>query len=448
MTLVYFLATIVLLVVIHEWGHFASARFFGVGVRSFTVGFGKQFVSWVDPKTGTSWGIAPYPVGGYVGLLGEKDQEQSNLQTPVSGKPFTDAPLHAKLLILLAGPLVNLIFAALLYAILSYSAPNPALPVLAKPSLGSPAAAAGIQSGDVISSLNGVAVDSWRGVQKTLLQLDPGQSITLGLDSGRKTVSIHLSNRPTVSAQQTIDETLGLRLMSNGLVVQKLLPEGAALKSGMQVGDVMRSINGVAIDHPAVLMAALQSYSSTSPPIAIEVIRDNQIATAFVSPQLDQHQTYKIGVQFAGLPALSAQSSSAFDALTDGVSTAYSASWLTVKAFGHFLLKPFNSDQLAGPLTIAKTAKESADRGWVAAVAFIAGLSISVGVLNLLPVPMLDGGQIVYHCVTGAATRLGLRFKIAHTQRLNQWWTSAGIGFVAVLTVLAFFTDFKRLFGF
>jgi regulator of sigma E protease len=140
MTVLYFLATIVLLVVIHEWGHFATARFFGVGVRSFTVGFGKQFVSWVDPKTGTSWGIAPYPVGGYVGLLGEKDAADAAEQPTVTGKPFMNAPLHAKLVILFAGPFVNLLFAALLYAVLAYSSPNPALPILATPPAGGAAA--------------------------------------------------------------------------------------------------------------------------------------------------------------------------------------------------------------------------------------------------------------------------------------------------------------------
>jgi regulator of sigma E protease len=443
MTLVYFLATIVLLVVIHEWGHFATARLFGVGVRSFTVGFGKQFVSWVDPKTGTRWGIAPYPMGGYVGLLGEKDNAQLDSLPTVTGQSFMSAPLHAKLLILLAGPMANLVFAALIYAVLALTAPNPALPVLATPPQGSPAHIAGLRSGDVIRTLDGKTMDSWRTVQMALLQLSPGQTLGLDVDSGLKTLPI-----PASKSNQTIDEVLGLRLLSNGLMVQLLLPDGAAIKAGMQVGDVMLSINGVSIDHPAVLLSALQTYVKQMPPLEIQVKRGSQIATAFVTPQLDDNNTYKIGVQFAGLPQLSEHSADIFESVQDGFSSAYTASVLTIKAFGQFLLKPFTSDQLAGPITIAKTAKSSADRGWVAALAFIAGLSISVGVLNLLPVPMLDGGQMVYHCVSRAATLLGFHFKMTHTQQLNRWWTAAGLGFVAVLTLLAFFTDFKRLFGF
>jgi regulator of sigma E protease len=159
-----------------------------------------------------------------------------------------------------------------------------------------------------------------------------------------------------------------------------------------------------------------------------------------------------MGVQFAGIPKLGERTVDAAQAVQDGVMTAYTASVLTVKAFGAFLLKPFASDQLAGPITIAQTAKASADRGLMAALAFVAGLSISVGVLNLLPVPMLDGGQIVYHLLRSGALRFGVsqrfRFKMTTVENLNKVWFSMGIAFVLVLTLLAFFTDFKRLFGF
>ena len=442
MTLLYFLATIVLLVVIHEWGHFATARFFGVGVRSFTVGFGKQCVSWVDPKTGTSWGIAPFPVGGYVGLLGEKEAGDTAPNPAVTGGYFMQAPLHAKLCILFAGPLVNLVFAALLYSILAYSAPNPALPRLAAPALGSPAAAAGLQSGDVIDTLNGVAIVSWRNVQTELLALSAGDSLVLETAAGQR----RALTLPALKPQQSPEDALGLRLYSKGLLVQATMPNSAAAKAGLQARDVMVRINGSTIDHPHVLLAALQAYKAGAPPLAIDVQRGERSATAYVSPELDAKGLYKMGVQFAGLPVQSEQATSAWAATQDGFATAYTASVLTVKAFGAFLLKPFNSEQLAGPITIAQTAKASADRGWMSAVAFVAGLSISVGVLNLLPVPLLDGGQIVYHTLSRLMGMLGLRFKIAHENRLSQLWVSVGVASVLLLTALAFFTDFKRLF--
>jgi regulator of sigma E protease len=445
MSAFYFLATIVLLVVIHEWGHFATARFFGVGVRSFTVGFGKQIISWVDVKTGTSWGIAPFPIGGYVGLLGEKDSTETSKQLGVTGTPFMEAPLHAKLLILLAGPLINIVFAAALYSVLAYSSPNPALPVLASPTLDSQADKAGLQSGDVLSTVNGSNVDNWRAVQTELLQLSAGESFTIGT-VGSKVVKTLVM--PTPIPNQSNDEMLGLRLYSNGLRVQMLLPEGAAIKAGMRINDVMVQVNRKPVDHPDVLLAALRNFKAGEPPLEIAVERQGQTATAFVTPTLDVNNAFRIGVQFAGSPQLSSRSLKFSEAIQEGVSTAYLASLLTIKAFGNFMLKPFNSDQLAGPITIAKTAKASADRGWMAAMAFVAGLSISVGVLNLLPVPVLDGGQIVFHSVRSGSKALGLSFKMKTNEQLNRWWVSFGVTFVVLLTLMAFLTDFKRLFDF
>jgi regulator of sigma E protease len=447
MTVLYFLATIVLLVVIHEWGHFATARFFGVGVRSFTVGFGKQFVSWVDPKTGTSWGIAPYPVGGYVGLLGEKEAAEATNDPTVTGKPFMYAPLHAKLAILFAGPLVNLLFAALLYAVLSYTAPSQPLPILATPPAGSAAAIAGLQSGDEITAINEQTINHWRDLQVALLQASTGDTVRLRTAKGEVKNAVI----PSVLKTQTIDDVMGLRLYTNGLQVQMLVPDAPAATSGMKVGDVLQTINSLVIDHPAVLLTYLQRYKEGDEALNIGVSRAGEQAVAKVTPKRDAQNTYKIGVQFAGVPKLGTQSVEATQALQDGVTTAYTASVLTVKAFGAFLLKPFASDQLAGPITIAQTAKASADRGLMAALAFVAGLSISVGVLNLLPVPMLDGGQIVYHLLRSSALRLGVsqrfRFKISMVENLNKAWSSVGIAFVLILTLLAFFTDFKRLFG-
>jgi regulator of sigma E protease len=359
-----------------------------------------------------------------------------------------DAPLHAKLAILFAGPLVNLVFAAVLYAVLAYYAPPQPLTILASPTAASAAAVAGLQSGDQVVAVNERTIHHWRDLQLALLQASAGETVRL------RTITGEVKNAviPIALNKQTIDETMGLRLYTNGLQVQMLVANAPAAASGMKVGDVLRTINGVTIDHPAVLLGFLQRYKDSDEPLNIGVSRAGELAVASVTPKRDAQNNYKIGVQFAALPKLGERSVDAARAVQDGVTTAYTASVLTVKAFGAFLLKPFDSEQLAGPITIAQTAKASADRGIMSALAFVAGLSISVGVLNLLPVPMLDGGQIVYHALRSGALRLGVsqqfRFKIHTIENLNKAWSSAGIAFVLVLTLLAFFTDFKRLFGF
>jgi regulator of sigma E protease len=172
-----------------------------------------------------------------------------------------------------------------------------------------------------------------------------------------------------------------------------------------------------------------------------------------VFPVADDQKSYKIGVQFALNPQLSEQGITPFLAAKEGFSTCYLASTLTIKALGKFLTNPFESDQLAGPLTIAKTAKTSADQGWKAALAFLAGLSVSVGVLNLLPVPVLDGGQVLYHLGRSTLLRLGLIsvLNLSHPNTdskavvFDKIWLAIGLTFVVLLTFAAFYTDFMRL---
>lgn len=466
MTVLYFLATIVLLVGIHEWGHFAMARVFGVGVRSFTIGFGRQFVSWTDPKTGTSWGVAPYPVGGYVGLLDEKNDADPTLASNVVGKPFVSAPLHAKILILLAGPAVNLIFAAFLYALLAYTAPPQALPILAAPPIGSAAQLSGLRAGDEIASVNEQSVATWRDVQMRLTQFKPSDSI-LETDSATKDVRskdsvpggmaalrmttlggasylLRLPTLTTLSNKQSLEEQLGLRLLSQGLLVEMTLPDSPAQRAGLRQGDVVEAVNGVVVGHPSDLLNSIQAAQGAA--LNLTVLRGAERATASVTPSRDAQGVYKIGLQFVGKFKLSDQPVSALHAINDGVSTAYTASMLTLQALGQFLSHPLSSEQLAGPVGIAQTAKASADRGWSAVMAFVAGLSISVGVINLLPVPLLDGGQIVYHLLRKSTRLLNIPFKMVHANRISDIWMRVGILLILGLTAAAFFADFKRLY--
>jgi regulator of sigma E protease len=467
MTVIYFLATILLLVAVHEWGHFIMARLFGVGVRSFTIGFGKQCIAWQDQKTGTSWGIAPFPLGGYVGLLGEKNNHdgshephplnRNKIAIAVQGKPFVTAPLHAKLLILFAGPCANIVLAAMLYAGLAYTAPNLPLPVLAKPWVGSPAELAGLQSGDRLRLLNGQKMQNWHDVQRSLLDLKSGETIAVTIerqmDDELKIRSMSLVSTTSMvkrDSEKTSTERLGLQLATQGLLINDVLPNTAAAQAGVQLGDVMQTLDGVVIDSPDVLFRALKRYDvQLNQPLVFTVLRNHKILTLSITPFKSMDGAFKIGVQFAGIFSLTVQKLTLLDALNSGVLDAYTAAHLTLQAFGRFLLKPLTSNELGGPISIAKVAKSSVDQGWSSTLAFLASLSISIGVLNLLPIPMLDGGQILYHLGAKILRVGGLTFKIqdrCDLKNFNIAWNYLGLFFVFFVTFIALATDFRPLF--
>ena len=464
MTVVYFLISILFLILIHEWGHFAAARFFGIGVEKFSIGFGKALFSYTDAQTGTRWQLGPVPLGGFVGLLGEKENApDATLARTVQGKPFMQAPLHAKIVVLLAGVTVNLLFAALAYGVLAYNVANPALPIVSAPPADSPAQKGNVQSGDLIVSVNNQFVASWRDVQVSLIGAvdtnaagDPPE-VKLVILRAEKTIErmltpLKLDSEPA-RAPLAPEARLGLRLQATGLSVQGFAADSAAERAGLQREDILTHIDGQKIDHQTVLIAYLQAYSPTQTGVALDFQRAGKAMQLKIVPAIDASGAYKLGVQFAPLAQLSEESVSPVAAVREGFASAYLASELTVRALLKFLRNPLKSEELAGPVTIAKTAKASAERGWQTALAFLAGLSVSVGVLNLLPVPILDGGQVLYHL--GRSTLIWLkkmaflRARPLGSERIavyfDKIWLGLGVSFVLLLTIAAFYTDFQRI---
>jgi regulator of sigma E protease len=438
------------------------ARFFNVGVETFSIGFGKALFAYTDPKTGTCWQLGPIPLGGFVALKGEKTDPSSIVSSAcVQGRPFISAPLHAKVAILVAGVAVNLFFAAITYTCLAYGSMNPARPILASPVSGSLAAIAGIQSGDEVVAFDGDSVSSWRDIQMKLLALDEAHTpIELKVLRGDRAVNIRLTLARTqdlhsnnMMSVQSLEEELGLRLRAIGMSIQGFAPDSPAERAGLRTHDLLTHLDTRPLEYSTNLKDALNNYSPSQNGMVFDALRGDEKIKITIRPALDANKLYKLGVQFAPVALLNEHGITLFAAVQHGFSDAYLATLLTVKALFQFLKHPFSNDQLAGPITIAKTAKASADRGWESALAFLAGLSVSVGVLNLLPVPVLDGGQVLYHLIRasfGRLARLGAvpsyilqEQKIRHA--IEKLWVSFGVAFVVFLTVTAFYTDIMRL---
>jgi regulator of sigma E protease len=272
MAIIYFLIAVVVLVGIHEWGHFIVARIFGVGVVCFTIGFGRQFISWVDLKTGTSWGIAPLPLGGYVKLLGEKNSDVDltvATNKAVIGKSFMTAPLYAKVLILLAGPLANIISAIFMYTFLAYHSPSSPLPIISQPALGTAAQISGLYSGDQITGLNGQLLNSWRDLQMALLTVNTDEPLKLTVlrkvkrsDGSLMNIKLNLiSSNYSPVVKKPPEEQLGLRISIAGILLDEVIASGPAAQSGLKKGDTLNTVNGILIDTPEILFNELSRYN-------------------------------------------------------------------------------------------------------------------------------------------------------------------------------------------
>ncbi len=465
MSTIYFLIAVVVLVGIHEWGHFIAARIFGVGIVCFTIGFGRQFIFWIDSKTGTSWGIAPFPLGGYVKLLGEKNSDKksdsylnTSVNRVVAGKAFMTTPLYAKVLILLAGPLANIISAVFMYTFLAYHSPSSPLPIIAQPVSGTAAQLSGLYSGDQIINLNGQVLNSWRDLQMALLKADTDELLELTVlrtikhtDGTLLNTKLNLiSSNYSPVVKKTPEDQLGLRLSTQGILLDEIVGAGPAAQAGLRKGDTLNAVNGTLIDDYEILFNELSRYKSDSLIGLDLIVFRNGIQYSFnVKPIKDKQGNYKIGIKFSGLFINNQKPRTLIDSLYSGIDDTYTASYLTIKALSRVISSPFTSNEVGGPIAIANIANDSVERGWVSIVGFLAGLSISIGVLNLLPIPMLDGGQIIYHLIRQIAFKTGLISKMKGKiipNYLNKIWSYIGLAFVSFLTLIALKTDIKTFF--
>jgi regulator of sigma E protease len=233
-------------------------------------------------------------------------------------------------------------------------------------------------------------------------------------------------------------------------LLDEIAMSGPAAQSGLKKGDILNAVNGILIDTPEILFNELSRYTSDNLlGLNLTVSRKDTQQSFNVQPIKDKQGNYKIGIKFSHLFMNIQQSPNLIDSFYSGINDTYVTSYLTIKALSRVISSPFTSNEVGGPVAIANIANTSVQQGWASIIAFLAGLSISVGVLNLLPVPMLDGGQIVYHLVRQSLRKTGLASKIESksvSNYLNKIWSYTGVVFVLLLTLIALATDIKTFF--
>lgn len=446
LTVFAFIFAIGLLVFIHEFGHYWVARRCGVRVEVFSIGFGKPIYQWQRGET--RWQIAAIPLGGFVKMLGDSDD------SPVAAEQrhFSFNAQHPakKMAIAFAGPFINLLFAALVYTGLFIYGVVSLKPVIGSVVAESIADNAGLRTGDLITSVNGEKVFSWEQVQMGLFSAAGKKEIDLEAKtpSGNiKEFELNLEHISSSEFDQKILSRLGLSPFAVTQQVAFVQENSPAAKAGIKVDDWM-----VAINHQELKSwSEFQQVVSNHPDVAMTVTvrRGQQLIDLTVTPEAVEQGGKKIGR--LGLSPLNNEAQykkmlqterlSPIEAVAAGVVKTYDLSILTVKMFGKMLVGALSPKQISGPVGIADFAGQSAAMGWVSYLNALALISLSLGVLNLMPIPILDGGHILYH-----------GYELLTGRAIPDWLSSnlqkVGIALLLMLMALALFNDANRfLFG-
>lgn len=444
------LATIVtlgILVTIHEWGHFWVARRCGVKVLRFSVGFGKPLFMWKD-RSGTEYAVAAIPLGGYVRMLDEREGDVPEHQRH---QAFNNKPLIQRVAVVAAGPAVNLLFAVFAYWLMFMVGISAVKPVIGDLVPGSPAEQAGLTAGYQVMAVDGHSTASWEDVNLQLARWI-GEDAQIRLDlqhverTERRSVQVPLQQWRVDVERQSPLNAFGIVPWRPEVppVIGQLLPDGVASASGLQTGDKVMSINDETVSTWADLVGWVQRNPGQSLIFGVE--REAQPVQIEVIPAVKQQPDgveigyIGAGVQTVGWPA-HMQHEKQLGPI-DGMVAAFVKTGqmiaLTLDSIWKMIEGVISVKNLSGPITIAKVAGASAASGFEAFVSFLAYLSISLGVLNLLPIPMLDGGHLLYYLVEAVRGK-------PVTEEVQLWGLKIGMAILFSLMAVAIFNDVARL---
>ncbi len=457
-TLISFFVTLGVLITFHELGHYWVARWCGVRVLRFSVGFGRVLIKRVD-KNGTEWALSMIPLGGYVKMLDQDDlAPTSKISTPAQtsvinsisadspdprGTSFQSQPVSKRFAIVAAGPMFNLILAVFLYAAINFVGTQEPEAILAPPSVNSPAALAGLKGGDKVVAIDQTTIASWPQLRWSLLQklADGGEAeVTIEQGGARLNRTLQL---PTLADPSQADpmRDLGLGLAGGPPIVRSVVEGSVAQRAGMSAQDLILRVGEINSPDIGTLIQAIQK--SAGKPIELEVDRSGGKLKFLITPSahiLENGQTVgRAGIQLGSVVPLVDVSYGPIDSLIQGAVKTFDTAWFSLRMMGRMLTGDVSLKNISGPVTIADYAGQSVKIGWAAYFAFLALVSVSLGILNLLPIPMLDGGHLMYYLIEIVRGK-------PVSDRVMEWGQRAGVSLLAGLMVLALFNDLMRIF--
>ena len=447
--LIAFLATVAILVVFHELGHYWAARLCKVKILKFSVGFGRVLWSRRFGPDQTEWALAAIPLGGYVKMLDEREEDVAAKDLP---RAFNRQNVWRRIFIVGAGPVANFVLAIAFFWALFVTGVPGEKPVTAEPARNTPAALAGFANGDTFVAINDEPVQTWGEVNWRLLKEAVNRStvrIEVTEASGRRGYrTLDLSGTTSEDVDGSLLNKLGLKpyVLRSPAVLGTVVANRAGARAGLQPGDRVVAVNGT----PVATWVEFTTIVRANPERAIKltVERGGARLELDATTEGDGKGKNRVGMLGVGVSeelkreAASMRTIVTYDALTALPKAAYKVwdlSIFSLKLLGQMIAGDVSWKNLSGPLTIADYAGQSAQAGLGTFLTFLAFVSVSLGVLNLLPIPLLDGGHLVYYfaeIVKGSPV----------SERTMEIGQRVGLALLLGLTFFAFYNDLNRLF--
>ncbi|MHA3102706.1 RIP metalloprotease RseP [Acinetobacter sp. ANC 3791] len=435
------------LIAIHEFGHYWVARKLGVKVLVYSIGFGPTVLNWTSKKSGIQYRLSALPLGGYVKMLDEREGDVKAEDLPFA---FNRQSPWKRIAIVAAGPLINLIFAILLFWVLFLPQQEQLNTRVGKVIPETPAAIAGLQVDDKVVAIDGKMTSTWEALNFALVDRagETGQIQVQAEHQGQlKNFSLPIQHFLKDQTQSALD-TLGFLPYRPKIepIIDQLVPDGAASRQGMQKGDKILAIDGVKTPDWFDVVDIVQK--SPEKLLKIDVERQGKVLQLQVMPQGKRDNmgnvTGMLGVQTKSahitVPSQYKQTIqyTPVQAFGKAVQKTGEISSMILNSMTKMVRGLIGLENLSGPITIAKVAGQSAEMGWQTFISFMALMSVSLGILNLLPIPMLDGGHLVYYFIEA------IRGKPV-SEQIQMIGFKIGMVLLGSMMVLALFNDFMRL---
>ncbi|WP_298827750.1 RIP metalloprotease RseP [uncultured Piscinibacter sp.] len=451
-TLFAFILTLGVLIVVHEYGHYRVAVACGVKVLRFSVGFGRVIWRRQSSASGTEFVVSALPLGGYVRML---DEREGPVASNELHRAFNRKPLWQRTAVVAAGPLANLLLAVLLYAGAHWIGMDEPKALMAGPAAGSLAERAGLRAGDwarawsedgaeweELRSMNDLR---WQVTQAVLHGAPLHLMVSDGQGRGQRRVVLDLNTLGASEVDAQLMKRIGLGAPFSEPVLGEIKPGGPAAAAGLRAGDRVLSIDGQLIAEAARIRELIRASGAdgTSRPMQWRVERGGQVLELEVTPNVVAERDQHIGriEAYPGQPPeLVTVRYGVFEGLARAVGRTWEMSTLTLKMLGKMLIGEASLKNLSGPLTIADYAGQSVQLGLAYYLGFLAVVSVSLGVLNLLPLPMLDGGHLMYYLFEGVTGRPVSELWLDRLQR-------GGVAIMLMMMSLALYNDVARLLG-